>query len=71
MTLMGNCLYDHYELSGMFFNSSLCKKEEQLVFELTGGNTKPSYASPFIKEAGGIVETMRVGFLQRAVLKKQ
>ena len=71
MTLMGNCLYDHYELSGVFFNSSLCKQEEQLVFELTGGNTKPSYASPFIKEAEGIVETMRVGFLQRAVLKKQ
>jgi hypothetical protein len=71
MTLMGNCLYDHYELSGMFFNSSLCKQEEQLVFELTGGNTKPSYTSPFIKEAEGIVETMRVGFLQRAVLKKQ
>jgi hypothetical protein len=71
MTRMGNCFYDHYELSGMFFSSSLCKQSEQLVFELTGGNTKPSYSSPFIEEAEGVVETMRVNFLQRAVLKKQ
>lgn len=71
MTRMGNCFYDHYELSGMFFNSSLCKQDEQVVFELTGGNTKPSYSSPFIEEAEGVVETMRVNFLQRAVLKKQ
>jgi hypothetical protein len=71
MTLMGNCLFDHYELSGMFFNSSLCKQEEQLLFELTGGNTKPTYSSPYIEEAESVVETMRVSFLQRVILKKQ
>lgn len=69
MTQMGNCLFDHYELSGMFFNSSLCKQEEQLLFEITGGNKQPSFTSPFIKEADGVVESMKVSFLQRVVLR--
>jgi len=68
MTLLGNCFYDHFELSGMFFNSSLCKQDENLIFQITGGNTKPSYSSPFIEEAEGVVETMRVNFLQCVVL---
>jgi hypothetical protein len=69
MTRMGNCLFDHYELSGMFFNSSLCQQEEDLVFEISGGQKKASYKSPFIEEADGVVESMRVSFLQRVVLK--
>ena len=69
MTRMGNCLFDHYQLSGMFFNSSLCRQESNLVFEISGGQKKASYTSPFIEEAEGVVESMRVNFLQRAVLK--
>lgn len=70
MTQMGNCFYDHYELGGMFYNSSLCQQGENLVFELTGGRKKPSYTSPFIEEAAGSVETMNVSFLQRVNLHK-
>jgi len=69
MTRMGNCLFDHYELSGMFFNSSLCKQDSNLVFEISGGQKKAAYTSPFVEEAEGVVESMRVNFLQRAVLK--
>ncbi len=69
MTLMGDCLFDHYELNGMFFNSSLCKQDLNLIFEITGGQKKASYTSPYIEEAEGVVESMRVNFLQRAVLK--
>ena len=69
MTLLGNCFYDHFELSGMFFSSSLCKQDSNLVFEISGGQKKAAYTSPFIEEAEGVVESMRVNFLQRAVLK--
>jgi hypothetical protein len=69
MTLLGNCFYDHFELSGMFFNSSLCKQEENLLFEITGGQKKPTYTSPYFKEAESSVETLRVDFLQRVLLK--
>ena len=69
MTLMGNCLFDHFELSGMFFNSSLCQQGENLLFEITGGQKKPTYTSPYIEEAEGSVETMRIDFLQRVLLK--
>jgi hypothetical protein len=69
MTHLGNCFYDHFELSGMFFSSSLCKQEENLLFEITGGQKKPTYISPHIDEAGGSVETMRIDFLQRVLLK--
>ncbi|MEN9744088.1 MAG: hypothetical protein RLZZ65_1893 [Bacteroidota bacterium] len=69
MTHMGNCLFDHYELSGMFFNSSLCKQDANLIFEISGGQSKASYTSPFIEEAEGVVESMRVDFLQKALLK--
>lgn len=69
MALMGNCLFDHFELSGMFFNSSLCQQGEDLLFEITGGQKKPTYTSPYIEEAEGSVETMRIDFLQRVLLK--
>jgi hypothetical protein len=69
MTHLGNCFYDHFELSGMFFSSSLCKQEENLLFEITGGQKKPTYISPHIDEAGSSVETMRIDFLQRVLLK--
>lgn len=69
MTLMGDCLFDHYELSGMFFNSTLCRQNEGLVFQISGGKLKPSYTSPHIEEAEGSVQTMQVNFLQRVLLK--
>ena len=69
MTLMGDCLFDHYALSGMFFNSTLCRQNEGLVFQISGGKLKPSYTSPHIEEADGSVETMQVNFLQRVLLK--
>ena len=69
MTHLGNCFYDHFELSGMFFNSSLCKQDENLIFQITGGQKKPTYTSPYIKEAESSVETLRVDFLQRVLLK--
>ena len=70
MTLMGDCLFDHYELNGMFFNSSLCKQDLNLIFEITGGNRRPSYTSPSIGDADdGVVESMQVNFLQRVLLK--
>lgn len=69
MSFLGNCFYDHFELSGMFFNSSLCQQEKNLMFEITGGQSKPSYESPFIEEAEGSVQTMRIDFLQRVLLK--
>lgn len=70
MSLLDNCFYDHFELSEMFFNSSLCKEGEDLLFMITGGKKKPTYTSPFIEEAGGVVESMRVSFLQRVRLIK-
>ena len=70
MSFLGNCLFDHFELSGMFFNSSLCKESNDLIFCITGGQKKPTYTSPQIEEAGGVVETMRVDFLQRVRLTK-
>lgn len=69
MTCLGNCFYEHFEMSDMFFNSSLCQQGENLLFEITGGQKKPTYASPYIEEAKGSVETMRVDFLQRVLLK--
>ena len=69
MSFLGNCLYDHFELSGMFFNSSLCQQEKNLLFEITGGQSTPTYTSPLIKEAEGAVQTMRIDFLQRVLLK--
>jgi len=69
MSFLGNCLYDHFELSGMFFNSSLCQQEKNLLFEITGGQSKPTYTSPLIEEAEGTVQTMRIDFLQRVLLK--
>ena len=69
MSFLGNCFYDHFELSGMFFNSSLCKQDKNLLFEITGGQSAPSYVSPFIEEAEGSVQTMRIDFLQRVLLK--
>jgi hypothetical protein len=69
MTHLGNCFYDHFELSDMFFNSSLCKQNENLIFELTGGQKKPTYTSPYIKEVECSVETLRFDFLQSVLLK--
>lgn len=69
MSYLGNCFFDHFELSGMFFNSSLCKENKDLIFTITGGKKKPSYTSPFIKEAESAVETMHIDFLQRVLLK--
>jgi hypothetical protein len=69
MSFLGNCLYDHFELSGMFFNSSLCQQEKNLLFEITGGQSAPTYTSPLIEEAEGAVQTMRIDFLQRVLLK--
>ena len=69
MSFLGNCLYDHFELSGMFFNSSLCQQEKNLLFEITGGPSAPTYTSPLIEEAEGAVQTMRIDFLQRVLLK--
>ena len=69
MSFLGNCFYDHFELSGMFFNSSLCKQDKNLVFEITGGQNTPTYSSPFIEEAKDSVKTMRIDFLQRVLLK--
>jgi hypothetical protein len=69
MTHLGNCFYDHFELSDMFFNSSLCKQDENLLFEITGGQKKPTYTSPYIKEAECSVETLHFDFLQRVLLK--
>ena len=69
MTHLGNCFYDHFELSGMFFNSSLCKQDENLIFQITGGQKKPTYTSPYIKEAECSVETLHFDFLQSVLLK--
>jgi hypothetical protein len=69
MSFLGNCLYDHFELREMFFNSSLCQQEKNLLFEITGGQSKPTYTSPLIEEAEGTVQTMRIDFLQRVLLK--
>ena len=69
MSFLGNCFYDHFQLSGMFFNSSLCKQDKNLVFEITGGQNSPTYSSPFIEEAKDSVKTMRIDFLQRVLLK--
>jgi len=69
MTHLGNCFYDHFELSDMFFNSSLCKQNDNLIFELTGGQKKPTYTSPYIKEVECSVETLRFDFLQSVLLK--
>lgn len=69
MSFLGNCFYDHFQLSGMFFNSSLCKQDKNLVFEITGGQNAPTYSSPFIEEAKDSVKTMRIDFLQRVLLK--
>ena len=69
MTHLGNCFYDHFELSGMFFNSSLCKQDENLIFQITGGQKKPTYTSPYIKEAECSVETLHFDFLQSVRLK--
>lgn len=68
MTLMGDCLFDHYTLSDLFFNSTLCHQNEGLVFQISGGKLKPSYTSPYIEEADGSVATMQVNFLQRVLL---
>lgn len=69
MSFLGNCFYDYFELSGMFFNSSLCKQDKNLAFEITGGQNAPTYSSPFIEEAKDSVKTMRIDFLQRVLLK--
>ena len=69
MSFLGNCLYDHFELREMFFNSSLCQQEKNLLFEITGGQSTPTYTSPLIEEAEGAVQTMRIDFLQRVLLK--
>jgi hypothetical protein len=69
MTHLGNCFYDHFELSDMFFNSALCKQDDNLLFEITGGQKKPTYTSPYIKEAECSVETLHFDFLQRVLLK--
>ena len=68
MNLLGNCFYDHFQLNDMFYNSSLCKEGNDLLFCITGGKKKPTYSSPHIVEAGGVVETMRIDFLQRVKL---
>lgn len=68
MTLMADCLFDHYTLSDLFFNSTLCRQNEGLVFQISGGKLKPSYTSPYIEEADGSVATMQVNFLQRVLL---
>lgn len=70
MSFMGDCFFDHFELSGMFFNSLLCKENDDLIFSITGGQKKPTYTSPKIEEAESVVETMRVDFLQRVRLIK-
>lgn len=70
MSRLGACFFDHFELSGMFFNSSLCKENADLIFTITGGQKKPTYTSPKIEEAEGIVETMSVDFLQTVRLTK-
>jgi hypothetical protein len=69
MTHLGNCFYEHFELSDMFFNSSLCKKDKNLLFEINGGQSIPTYTSPFIEEAKDSVQTMRTDFVQRVLLK--
>lgn len=70
MSSLGACFFDHFELSGMFFNSSLCKENADLIFTITGGQKTPTYTSPKIEEAEGVVETMRVDFLQKVRLTK-
>lgn len=69
MSFIGNCFYEHFELNGMFFNSSLCKKDKNLLFEINGGQSIPTYTSPFIEEANDSVRTMRTDFVQRVLLK--
>jgi hypothetical protein len=69
MTRLGDCFYDHFELSDMFYHSSLCKQNENLLFKITGGQKKPTYKSPYIKEAQGSVETQHFDFLQSVLLK--
>lgn len=70
MSRLGACFFDHFELSGMFFNSSLCQEGKDLIFSITGGQKKPTYTSPEIEEAEGVVETMRVDFLQKVRLTR-
>lgn len=69
MIRLGNCFYDHFEMSDMFFNSSLCKQDENLVFQITGGQKKPTYISPYIKEIECSVESLHFDFLQSVLLK--
>lgn len=70
LRFLGDCVFDHFELSGMFFNSSLCQEGKDLIFSITGGQKKPTYTSPKIEEAEGVVETMRVDFLQKVRLTR-
>ena len=68
--LMGNVLYDFYEVNGMFFTSRLSKEKKGLFFELMGG-----MKSDFRKTTTGISEITEVysyppAFVQRVQLKK-
>ena len=70
MRLMGNVLYDFYEVNGMFFTSQLSKEKKGLYFELMGG-----MKSDFRKSSTGISEITEVyayppAFVQRVQLKK-
>ncbi|MBU3659854.1 MAG: hypothetical protein FGM14_08300 [Flavobacteriales bacterium] len=70
MRLMGNILYDFYEVNGMFFTSRLSKEKKGLYFELMGG-----LKSDFRKSSTGISEITEVysfppAFVQRVQLKK-
>jgi hypothetical protein len=38
MSFLGNCFYDHFELNGMFYNSSLCKKTKTYSSKLMAVN---------------------------------
>jgi hypothetical protein len=70
MRLMGNILYDFYEVNGMFFTSRLSKEKKGLYFELMGG-----MKSDFRKSSTGVSEITEVyayppAFVQRVQLKK-
>jgi len=70
MRLMGNVLYDFYEVNGMFFTSRLSKEKKGLYFELMGG-----MKGDFRKTTSGITEITEVyayppAFVQRVQLKK-
>lgn len=70
MRLMGNILYDFYEVNGMFFTSRLSKEKKGLYFELMGGLKSDFRKSETIENEMTEVYAYPPTFVQRVQLKK-